>query len=134
MDEAREEHAVTAEGAPEPGSGPEDVPESDRVRNADELWRIEGSLSAVRSEVHHLKALDDRPLLERIAALEQDWLVELEGILPETLVQELHGLLDWWGSAEPSASELRIALAQLEGWLDGVIAGLGFVVVEPTEQ
>lgn len=85
-------------------------------------------------EVDRLKALGDRSLRERIAALEQGWLAELEGILPEPLPGELHGLLDWSGSSEPSASEMRLALAQLEGWLDGVIAGIGFVVVEQSDR
>lgn len=128
-DRASEAEAVpgrTTTGGPEAGGA-----DREEVRRPGELWRIEGSLTAVRDELDRLESLDDERLRERIADLERRWRDELDAVLPSGLVGELHALLDW--SVEPGmgASELRIALAQLEGWLDGVISGTALVVVEP---
>lgn len=108
--------------------------EGEDVVHLGELWRIEGSLTAVRAEIDQLKTLDDERLRARLADLELRWRKELEAILPPSLATELHALLDWAGMPQASASELRLGLAQLEGWVDGVIAGTGFVVVEPSRQ
>lgn len=99
-----------------------------------ELWRIEGSLTAVRAEVDQLATLDDGSLRTRLVELELRWRGELDAILPPSLSDELHALFDWAGVPDASASEVRLGLAQLEGWLDGVIAGAGYVVVQPSSQ
>ena len=111
----------------EGGTGGEDV-----IRDLGELWRIEGSLTAVRAEVDQLATLDDERLRTRLADLELRWRAELDAVLPSSLSGELHALLDWAGVPEASASEVRLGLAQLEGWLDGVIAGTGLVLVGPS--
>jgi hypothetical protein len=119
----------TAQPPAGPARGTEGA--ADRVRNPGELWRIEGSLTAVRQEVNALQGVDEERLRDRVAALERRWRTELDTVLPESLVDELHRFLDWSGETGAGSSELRIGLAQLEGWLDGVISGMGFVVVEP---
>ena len=96
-----------------------------RVRRPGELWRIEGSLSAVRAEIAQLESLDDEALRAHIAELERRWRAELVPVLPESVVTELHEYFDWLGEVPPRASELRIGLAQLSGWLNGIIMGLG---------
>ncbi len=97
----------------------------ERVRRPGELWRIEGSLSAVRAEIAQLESLDDEALRAHIAELERRWRAELVPVLPESVVPELHEYFDWLGEVPPRVSELRIGLAQLSGWLDGIIVGLG---------
>jgi hypothetical protein len=101
--------------------------------NANQLWRIEGSLSAVRSEVHKLRQLDDPSLRARVALIERDWRSELERALPSSLAGEFHALLDWLGMDDASAAELRLGLAQLEGWVDGLLSGMGIVIVHVEE-
>jgi hypothetical protein len=99
--------------------------EEQRVRKPGELWRIEGSVSAVRAEIAQLRSLDDEAVRARIAELERRWRAELVAVLPESVLPELHEYFDWLGEVPPRVSELRIGLAQLEGWLDGIIVGLG---------
>ncbi len=102
--------------------------EAQRVRRPGELWRIEGSVSAVRAEIGQLTSLDDEALRTRIAELERRWRAELVAVLPESVVPELHEYFDWLGEVPPHVSEVRIGLAQLAGWLDGIIVGLGVSV------
>jgi len=115
-------------GAEVEGAG---IDERDRVRRPGELWRIEESLSAVRAEVAQLEALDDVSLAARIGRLERRWREELLVTLPESVGGELHGYFDWLGEAAASPSELRIGLAQLSGWLDGLMSGLGVSSARP---
>ena len=102
--------------------------EEQRVRKPGELWRIEGSVSAVRAEIAQLTSLDDEALRTSIAELERRWRAELIAVLPESVVPELHEYFDWLGEVPPHVSELRIVLAQLSGWLDGIIVGLGVAI------
>jgi hypothetical protein len=101
------------------------------VRDPGELFRLDWSLTAVRSEVRQLRDLDDPILRARLALLEQRWVSELQRILPDSLHSEFHGLLDWLRNEKLSSAEIRLGLAQLEGWLDGVLSGMGLVVVRP---
>lgn len=118
-DEARPLEADT-EGTPAP-----DGPAADeRVRRPAELWRIEGALAAVRAEVGELAALDNAALRERLAGLERRWRTELVAVLPESVEDELHRYFDWLGDAGAGLSELRVGLAQLAGWLDGLTSVL----------
>lgn len=105
----------------------------ERVEDPAELWRIAGSMGAVRAEVDQLKALDDESLRTRLLALERNWRAELEAKLPSSVAGELHTLFDWLGEEHASGSELRLALVQLQGWLDGFISAMGVMVDELDE-
>ena len=126
-DDPRPERATGTIPAPRQEHEDEDERELEeqRVRRPGELWRIEGSVSAVRAEIGQLTSLDDEALRSRIAELERRWRAELIAVLPESVVPELHEYFDWLGEVPPRVSELRIGLAQLSGWLDGIIVGLG---------
>lgn len=102
--------------------------EEDRVRRPAELWRIDGSLVAVRAEVDQLESLDDASLRDKIGELERRWRAELVAVLPESVEQEIHAYFDWLGAEAAGPSELRIGLAQLAGWLDGLTSGLSVSV------
>lgn len=111
-----------------------DARDEGRVHDAGELLRVAGSLAAVRAEVDQLEALDDDDSVRaRLATLERYWHAELEEILPPSVVAELHRLTDWTREGAASGAEVRIGLAQLEGWLDGLISATGFVVA-PGQQ
>lgn len=107
--------------------------EEDRVKKPAELLRIEGSLAAVRAEVAQLASLDDAGLRSRLAELERRWRTELGTMLPESVLGELHEFFDWADDPVAGASELRIGLAQLAGWLDGLISGLEVPTIESDE-
>lgn len=96
------------------------------VSDPRELWRIEGSLAAVRSELNQLTAIDDARLHARVAAMQRSLRSELEAIVPAALADEVHGLFDWAGDDRASPDELRIGFAQLEGWVEGFLSALGF--------
>ena len=108
-------------------------PPAERVNKPGELWRIEGSLTAVRAEITQLESLDDSGLRSRVSELERRWRAQLGAVLPDPLLGELHDLFDWLGDVPADPSELRIALAQLSGWLDGLLSGFDAMISEPSE-
>lgn len=122
-------------GAPSPTGAPgaKTLPEEERVKKPGELWRVEGSLTAVRAEIAELESLDDAGLRARVGELERRWRAELAAVLPGSVLGELHELFEWADDAPADRSELRIGLAQLSGWLDGLISGLDVLVREPSE-
>lgn len=65
--------------------------------------------------------LDSR---ERLAEIYERSIVELSAALSPDLQQELHMLALPFGERAPSESELRIAQAQLVGWLEGLFHGI----------
>lgn len=103
------------------------------MKRPGELLRIAGSLSAVREEVDQLDSLDDAVLQARLVELERRWRAELGAALPESVLDELHRFFDWIDDLPAGPSELRIGLAELAGWLDGLISGLGASTVEPAD-
>ena len=57
-------------------------PPAERVNKPGELWRIEGSLTAVRAEITQLESLDDSGLRSRVSELERRWRAQLAAVLP----------------------------------------------------
>ncbi len=106
---------------------------AERVSKPGELWRIEGSLNAVRAEIAQLESLDDSGLRSRVSELERRWRSQLAAVLPDPLLDELHDLFDWLDDVPADPSELRIALAQLSGWLGGLLSGFDAMIREPSE-
>ena len=54
----------------------------ERVNKPGELWRIEGSLNAVRAKIAQLESLDDSVLRSRVSELERRWRAQLAAVLP----------------------------------------------------
>ncbi|MEP7762472.1 bacterial proteasome activator family protein [Sanguibacter sp. 25GB23B1] len=72
----------------------------------------------------------DEAARTRLAAIHERSLKELEGGLSEDLVAELHRItLPFTDDVVPSDAELRIAQAQLVGWLEGLFHGLQTALV-----
>jgi len=73
----------------------------------------------------------DEAARERLAAVHERSLAELESGLSPELVDELHRItLPFTDDGEPpSDSELRIAQAQLVGWLEGLFHGIQTALV-----
>ncbi|SDB86829.1 Protein of unknown function [Sanguibacter gelidistatuariae] len=72
----------------------------------------------------------DEAARSRLAQIHERSLTELEEGLSEDLVAELHRItLPFEDDVVPSESELRIAQAQLVGWLEGLFHGLQTALV-----
>ncbi len=92
------------------------------VRQPTKLIRIASMVRGMLDEVRRAP-LDDagrRALRE----IHEKSLHELEGVLSPELQQELEDVVLPFNSETPSESELRIAQAQLVGWLEGLFHGI----------
>jgi hypothetical protein len=107
-------------GPEEASAEPEESPE--QVRQPTKLIRIASMVRGMLDEVRRAP-LDDagrRALRE----IHERSLHELEGVLSPQLQQELAEVVLPFTSDTPSESELRIAQAQLVGWLEGLFHGI----------
>ncbi len=110
---------------PDAGAAPEEASEkglSDLVEQPAKVMRI-GSM--IRQLLEEVKAAPlDEASRARLRDIHAASISELEeGLAPE-LVEELERLSLPFGSETPSESELRIAQAQLVGWLEGLFHGI----------
>ena len=62
--------------------------------------------------------------LQRLAQIHTETVGELSEILSDDLQEELMEFNDCCGTETPSESELRIAHAQLVGWIQGLLRGM----------
>jgi hypothetical protein len=106
-----------------------DAAEPDGERNITELveqpakvMRIGGMIRQLLEEVK--SAPLDEASRTRLADIYESSIKELEGGLAPELVEELERLSLPFSSETPSEAELRIAQAQLVGWLEGLFHGI----------
>ncbi len=123
--------AVSGRQSPagEDGSGVEDGAEEDQERHVTDLveqpakvMRIGGMIRQLLDEVK--AAPLDEASRTRLAGIYDSSIKELESGLAPELVEELERLSLPFGSETPSEAELRIAQAQLVGWLEGLFHGI----------
>ncbi len=114
---------VGPDAAPEPASEtPPDPAAGEQVTRPTKLIRIASMVRGMLDEVRRAP-LDDagrRALRE----IHEKSLHELEGVLSPELQKELEDVVLPFNSDTPSESELRIAQAQLVGWLEGLFHGI----------
>jgi Protein of unknown function (DUF2587) len=118
--------AMAVEGPPrEEVATEEEEPKSvtDMVEEPAKVMRIGNMIRQLLAEVKSAP-LDD-PSRQRLRAIHQTSIIELkQGLAPE-LADELERLtLPFSDDATPSDAELRIAHAQLVGWLEGLFHGI----------
>jgi len=104
------------------GSDPSADESAELVRRPTKLIRIASMVRGMLEEVRRAP-LDDagrRALRE----IHEKSLRELEGVLSPELQKELEDVVLPFNSETPSESELRIAQAQLVGWLEGLFHGI----------
>src|SRR4249920_3290986 len=104
------------------GSEPSTEDSAELVRRPTKLIRIASMVRGMLEEVRRAP-LDDagrRALRE----IHEKSLRELEGVLSPELQKELEDVVLPFNSDTPSESELRIAQAQLVGWLEGLFHGI----------
>jgi proteasome activator-like protein len=111
------------------GSVPTDDTEGDGERNITDLveqpakvMRIGGMIRQLLDEVK--SAPLDEASRARLADIYESSIKELEAGLAPELVEELERLSLPFSSETPSEAELRIAQAQLVGWLEGLFHGI----------
>ena len=84
------------------------------------LMRLEGAVSAVLYELHHVdRRAWDEPRVDQLVAR---ILAEVGSCLPDPLLDELGRLVGPLGEGDRSPSTVRVVLAQLEGWLAAILA------------
>lgn len=109
----------TTLGEPEPEPGPE----RNSVTEPAKVMRIGSMVKQLLDEVR--QAPLDEASRERLAEIYERSVVELADALSPDLQQELQLLtLPFDENSIPTESELRVAQAQLVGWLEGLFHGI----------
>ncbi len=87
------------------------------------VMRIGSMIKQLLDEVHSMNL--DAPSRERLAEIYERSIVEIAESVSPDLAEELRMLaLPFRDGVVPSDSELRIAKAQLVGWLEGLFHGI----------
>ena len=102
------------------GNGAADGQE--QVTRPTKLIRIASMVRSMLDEVRRAP-LDDAGR-KRLREIHERSIVELEGVLSPDLQQELDDVVLPFTDETPSESELRLAQAQLVGWLEGLFHGI----------
>ena len=119
--------AAVPESAGETGNS---VDAGDAVTSPAKVMRIGSMVKALLEEVR--AAPLDEPSRERLAEIYERSVVELSEALSPDLQEELKSLaLPFQDGIVPSESEIRVAKAQLVGWLEGTVPRHPGDVVRP---
>jgi hypothetical protein len=94
----------------------------EQISSPTKLIRIASMVRTMLDEVRRAP-LDDAGR-RRLREIHEKSLSELEGVLSPDLRQELAEVVLPFTSEAPSESELRLAQAQLVGWLEGLFHGI----------
>lgn len=113
------------EGATAPRSGPRNP--ADMVEQPDKVMRLGTMIKQLLEEVR--SAPLDEAGRHRLAEIHRRSIRELEDGLSPELVQELERITLPLSDGAPSDAELRIAQAQLVGWLEGLFHGIQTAIV-----
>lgn len=111
---------------PEPGPGPggeeADAPRGESVEQPAKVMRIGSMVKQLLDEVRAAN-LDDASRARMREIYEQS-VRELSDALSPDLADELHRMTSPFEAETPSDAELRVAQAQLVGWLEGLFHGI----------
>jgi hypothetical protein len=126
VDEAEVHEAEVEHGElVEPGSSldGDDGQQTNSVTEPAKVMRIGSMVKQLLDEVRHAPL--DQPSRERLAEIYERSVAELSEALSPDLQEELRSLaLPFDVDSVPSDGELRIAQAQLVGWLEGLFHGI----------
>ena len=112
------------------GGGPDSAENGETVRSGTEMVEQPAKVMRIGSMIRQLlEEVRAAPLDEksraRLKAIHQSSIKELEDGLAPELVEELERLsLPFADDTTPSEAELRVAQAQLVGWLEGLFHGI----------
>jgi hypothetical protein len=96
--------------------------ERDAITEPGKLLRIALMLREMQEEVR--RADPDEPGRQRLKQIHETSLNEMRSVLTGGLQEELDALTLPFDSDTPTESEIRIAQAQLIGWLEGLFQGI----------
>jgi hypothetical protein len=118
---------VTPEGMAVTGPSNSETNPANQIEQPAKVMRIGSMIKQLLEEVR--SAPLDEAGRARLAAIHERSLKELEDGLAPELVAELHAIvLPFSSDTVPSDAELRIAQAQLVGWLEGLFHGIQTVL------
>jgi len=100
----------------------EGAAERESVQEPGRVMRIGAMIRQLLEEVRTAE-LDDAGR-DRLREIYDQSVQELSGALSDDLAEELNRLASPFGDTPASAGELRIAQAQLVGWLEGLFHGI----------
>lgn len=113
---------MAIDGGPQDGDGESESP-AEMIEQPAKVMRIGNMIRQLLEEVR-AAPLDEKSRA-RLAEIHKSSIKELEDGLSQELVDELERLsLPFTGEGAPSEGELRIAQAQLVGWLEGLFHGI----------
>ena len=104
------------------GEANADGEQGEQITSPTKLIRIATMVRTMLDEVR--RAPLDEAGRRMLKEIHEKSLHELEGVLSPDLRQELSEVVFPFTSEEPTDSELRIAQAQLVGWLEGLFHGI----------
>ena len=113
---------VSGPGGPGQGRAEEERSPADLVQQPAKVMRIGSMIKQLLEEVR--TAPLDQAGRARLAQIHRRSLTELEDGLAPELVEELERIALPFNDDAPSDAELRIAQAQLVGWLEGLFHGI----------
>ncbi len=103
---------------------PQDEPDESResIEDPTKLVRLAHMLRALLDEVQSTEL--DEAARQRLADIHNRSLDLLRQVMSDDLAAELDEVTDPLGDGTPSDAELRVAQAQLIGWLEGLFRGV----------
>ena len=105
------------------GTAAAEEPQTETVTAPAKVMRIGSMVKQLLEEVRQSPL--DEPSRERLAEIYERSIVEVSEALSPDLREELHMLaLPFKDGVVPSEGELRVAKAQLVGWLEGLFHGI----------
>ena len=104
------------------GESAESLEPTGSITEPGKVMRIGSMIKQLLEEARSVSL--DQPSRERLAEIYERSIVELAGALSSDLQEELRMLALPFGEDAPSEAELRIAHAQLVGWLEGLFHGI----------
>jgi hypothetical protein len=113
---------TAAKQAAEPAAEESDQEASEHISSPTKLIRIASMVRNMLDEVRRAPLDDDGR--RRLKEIYERSLGELESVLSPDLSRELSDVVLPFSSDAPSESELRLAQAQLVGWLEGLFTGI----------
>ncbi len=115
--------AEIIDGRPFPSAPAEQDSPTESVTEPAKVMRIGSMVRQLLEEVRSTQM--DEASRERLAEIYERSIVEISEALSPDLADELHSLaLPFKDGEVPSDSELRVAKAQLVGWLEGLFHGI----------
>ncbi|MDP7066021.1 MAG: DUF2587 domain-containing protein [Acidimicrobiales bacterium] len=127
-----EQHQASAGGSPgsvdedveliEPNSAPQGEEEPPAISEPAKVMRIGSMIRTLLDEVREAEL--DEASRDRMREIYEQSVTELSEALAPELREELARLALPFSSESPSEAELRVAQAQLVGWLEGLFHGI----------